>query len=254
MTSGHTTTMFLVNCVATIILIICLFVMYKKTFRAKEGFSGWSEYTMSAFENYKSTSLPNIQFNMGVLQKQTDDADVQYLIDHGYWKWSDETKQIYQNAMAESSSTKGDPGIVLIDTQKTYNENAVKQALAWDSKEGQFLIYGVGGPSTKPASKEKAAWTQSSNGANSAVYKCAEDCSGEPRIQYFDADATGIIVPLEELPNQIPGFRFLRGVCNPCEALKEDAQYNCPFSLQTSADNSVSNTGVSKVWSNLWGI
>ena len=258
MTSGHAMMIF-INGAATIILFICLFIMYKKAFRAKEGFEeheGWSKDTISAFDNYKSTSLPNIQFNMGVLQKQTDDSDVQYLIDHGYWKWSDKTKQIYQNAMAESSSTKGDPGIVLIDTQKTYNENAVKQALAWDAKEGQFLIYGAGGPAKKTDSKEKASWVKSANGADNSgsVYKCAEDCSGEPRIQYFDNGAdgdSGVVVPLEELPNQIPGFRFLRGVCNPCEALKEDAQYNCPFSILTEAGD---GAGSSEVWSNLWSI
>lgn len=249
--------MFIVNVVALIILIICLLVMFKKGFRCKEGYKGWSKDTMNSFDNYKSTSLPNVQFNMDILQKQTDDSDVQYLIDHGYWKWTDETKQIYRNAMSASSSTKGDPGIVLIDTQKTYNENAVKQALAWDANEGRFLIYGVSGPSVKSLTKEKVSWVKSDNGADdgAAVYKCADDCSGEPRIQYFDgADAVGVTVPLEELPNQIPGFRFLRGVCNPCEALKEDAQYNCPFSIQTGSETGVDNTGVSEVWSNLWGI
>jgi len=257
--------MFIVNVVALIILIICLLVMFKKGFICKEGYKGWgykgwSKDTMNSFDNYKSTSLPNVQFNMDVLQKQTDDSDVQYLIDYGHWKWTDETKQIYRNAMSASSSTKGDPGIVLIDTQKTYNENAVKQALAWDANEGRFLIYGANGPSVKALTKEKVSWDTGSSTDNSAIYKCADDCSGEPRIQYFDgADAVGITVPLEELPNQIPGFRFLRGVCNPCEALKEDAQYNCPFSIQTGSETgvdgtSVSSTGVSEVWSNLWGI
>lgn len=263
MTRGHTI-MFFVNSVATIILIICLFIMFKKTFRAKEGFTGWSKETVTSFDNYKSTSLPNVQFNMEVLQKQANDSDVQYLIDHGHWKWSDETKQIYQNAMSGSSSTKGDPGIVLIDTQKTYNEKAVKQALAWDAKEGRFLIYGAGGPSTKSLTKEQAPWVKSDNGADdgAAVYKCAEDCRGEPRIQYFDNDNTsdaGVVVPLEELPNQIPGFQFLRGVCNPCEALKADAQYNCPFSIQTApgawaGDSAGADAGVSEVWSNLWSL
>jgi hypothetical protein len=247
--------MIFVNGVTLIILIICSLVLYKKAFRVKDGYKGWSENTMTSFNNYKSTSLPNVQFNMEVVQKQTDDSDVQYLIDHGHWKWSDETKQIYQNAMAASSSTKGDPGIGLIDTQKTYNENAVKQALAWDAKEGRFLIYGAGGPSTKSLTKEKVSWIKSDNGAddnNGGVYKCADDCGGEPRIQYFDnASDVGVVVPLEELPNQIPGFQFLRGVCNPCEALKEDAQYNCPFSIQTGAG---ADAGVSEVWSNLWSL
>jgi len=258
------TKMCILNGFAGVVLIGLLFVWFKKWCKPvfKEG---WSSDTMTLFNNYKSTSLPNVQFNMEVLQKQTDDSDVQYLIDHGHWKWSDDTKQIYQNAMSSSSSTKGDPGIVLVDTQKTYNENAVKQALAWDTKEGEFLVYGIRNyrvrdyrvraplPSTSDKKKEVPAWIHDA-GDTDASYKCAEDCSGEPYIQYFVKSEAkdGVVVPLEELPNQIPGFQFVRGVCNPCEALKEDAQYNCPFTIQTSETEKRGD--VSEVWANLWGI
>jgi hypothetical protein len=237
-----------INVFMAFILIVVLFVWFKQLCkpRFKKVIEGWSAETMNLFNNYKSTALPNVQFNMGVLQKQTDDSDVQYLIDHGHWKWSEDTKQIYQNAMSSSSSTKGDPGIVLVDTQKTYNENAVKQALAWDTKEGEFLIYGVS--VTSSSKKKEPAWVRTDN--SSAIYKCAEDCNGEPRIQYFGESNSSVVVPLEELPNQIPGFKFVRGVCNPCEALKEDAQYNCPFTIQTTEKD----IDISEVWSNLWGI
>lgn len=245
------TTMLILNGFAGIVLIGLLFVLFKKPV-FKEG---WSSDTMTSFNNYKTTALPNVQFNMEVLQKQTDDSDVQYLVDHGHWKWSDDTKQIYQNAMSASSSTKGDPGIVLVDTQKTYNENAVKQALAWDTKEGEFLVYGVSAPlpSTSDKKKKVPAWVHDSEDTD-ASYKCAEDCSGEPYIQYFDKEGAreGVVVPLEELPNQVPGFQFVRGVCNPCEALKENAQYNCPFTIQTSETEKPGD--ISEVWANLWGV
>lgn len=243
---GFNDAMIVINGFATFVFIGVLFVWFKKWCKKPVFKEGWSADTMTSFNNYKTTSLPSVQFNMGVLQKQTDDSDVQYLIDHGHWKWSDDTKQIYQNAMSSSSSTKGDPGIVLVDTQKTYNENAVKQALAWDTKEGQFLIYGVS--VTSSSKKKEPAWVRTDNA--SAIYKCAEDCNGEPRIQYFGESNSSVVVPLEELPNQIPGFQFVRGVCNPCEALEEDAQYNCPFTIQTTEKD----IEISEVWSNLWGI
>ena len=196
---GFNDAMIVINGFATFVFIGLLFVWFKKWCKKPVFKEGWSADTMTSFNNYKTTSLPSVQFNMGVLQKQTDDSDVQYLIDHGHWKWSDDTKQIYQNAMSSSSSTKGDPGIVLVDTQKTYNENAVKQALAWDTKEGQFLIYGIRDyrPSTTDKKKEVPAWIDSSEDSE-ASYKCANDCSGRKSIQYFDtANAKdGVVVPL----------------------------------------------------------
>jgi hypothetical protein len=50
-----------------------------------------------------------------------------------------------------------------------------------------------------------------------------------------------------DLENVIPGFSFTNGPCNPCGALKQTADYSCPFQLN------VKNTpNVSAVWKYLW--
>jgi hypothetical protein len=52
-----------------------------------------------------------------------------------------------------------------------------------------------------------------------------------------------------DIPKLVPGFKFLKGVCNPCVALDDPANYSCPFSLNVGDGG-----GVSAIWKNLWGL
>ena len=54
-----------------------------------------------------------------------------------------------------------------------------------------------------------------------------------------------------DLENKIPGFKFIKEPCNPCQALNVNPSYNCPFSLKTKNNT----TGrISDVWKYLWNL
>jgi hypothetical protein len=56
-------------------------------------------------------------------------------------------------------------------------------------------------------------------------------------------------VPDAEIPKLVPGFKFLKGECNPCVALNDPANYSCPFSLNVGDGGEVST-----IWKDLWGL
>jgi hypothetical protein len=81
-------------------------------------------------------------FDLDILQKQTTPDEVEQLLATGYWPWPDELKKLYIDKVWSSPIIKIDPNIALDYAMKIYNKNAARELLAWNTKEGEFLLYG----------------------------------------------------------------------------------------------------------------
>jgi hypothetical protein len=172
---------------------------------------------------------------MAIIQQQASPSEAETLIKTGYWPWSDDTKYEYTDAIWHHKIIKVNVGDALDYAMKTYNETAIKQLMSWNTKEGQFLLYGSKG-----------------NGNKYNTIKCSTDESNNASIigiikKDFADDYIENSVPIsnEDIPLKMPGFSFLKGSCNPCVALHND--YSCPFKLNVKGDDTTS-----PIWSRLW--
>jgi hypothetical protein len=103
----------------------------------------WSRDTVKKFDLYQDTvNLNANQFNISVLQEQASEDEAKELIKTGYWPWSEDTKKQYVEAVWQNPILKFEPGAALDYAMKLYNETAAKRLLSWNTKEGQFLLYG----------------------------------------------------------------------------------------------------------------
>jgi hypothetical protein len=207
--------------------------------------------TIKQFGRYQDTvNLNNSQYNMSVLQDQASEEEVKYLLSTGYWPWSEDTKKQYVEAMWQNPIIKFTPDAALNYAMKLYNETAVKRLLSWNTKEGQFLLYGTNDNGTE---------VESDNNENSKknIFKCSDDSN--PILQkttmngynLFNGfkNTTTVDIPLEDIPVEVSGFSFVNSPCNPCSALNEVPDYNCAFKLNVKGNDEISD-----VWKTLWSI
>ena len=214
----------------------------------KEGFV-WSRDIIKKFNVYQNTvNLNNNQFNMAVVQEQASEDEAKELMKTGYWPWSEDTKKQYIEAVWSNPIIKFQPEAALDYAMKLYNETAAKRLLSWNTKEGQFLLYGGTNPADNSANNGRISITGKKN-----VIKCSDD--PHPVLQkkiYTDRmlwPSSTENIKNEDIPNQMPGFSFIKGPCNPCSVLNEHPDYSCPFQLNVKGDSEVSD-----VWKNLWNI
>jgi hypothetical protein len=115
--------------------------------------------------------------------------------------------------------------------------------MAWNSKEGTFLLSGVVIGHTKGLPQN-----------NNNIARCGSSGSME-KITSMGYDGINgsltkntEVINNSDLPSVVPGFKFLKeDKCNPCVAL--DADYSCPFSLNVGDGGTVS-----PIWNTLWNI
>ena len=239
------------NFITIIIIIIGIFILYpfinkllNNLLGIKEGFT-WSRDLITRFNTYQETvNLNDTQFNLKVLQDQASPEETEQLLKTGYWPWSQYTQDQYYEAVWQNPIIKFFPGAALDYAMKLYNETAVKRLMSWNTKEGQFLLYGgkSGGKS-----------------GDNSVIKCSDDPDKDPVLQKTTLDGYNLWngykntsttnIKNDDVPKEMPGFSFVKNSCNPCSALNEPADYSCPFKLNVKGDNETS-----AVWKNLWNI
>jgi len=193
-----------------VILIVILIYVIFHLHTCKEGF--WSQDTLDNFLKYSKTAFPKTTFNTDILQQQASEQEVDGLLKNGYWQWSNETKNNYKNAISNNPIIKINPEESLKEAMKIYNENAIKQMLYWNTKEGKFVLYGL-------ISKNRDIIRCNNGKLNKTIFKGYNYFNG-----YSNSTTSAV-----NLPNDIPGFKFTNGVCNPCAALDDD--YSCKFQL-----------------------
>jgi hypothetical protein len=129
-----------------------------------------------------------------------------------------------------------------------YNEDTVREMLAWNTKEGHFLLYG-GDLGVTDGLPENVRNT----------IKCSTDINGNSVMQkkvytnmnYWNGYIGEKVTTVEpnDIPKEMPGFSFVNGSCNPCVALNSPGDFSCPFKLNIKGDNQISD-----VWSQLWNL
>jgi len=241
-----------------LILIFIIYYSFLKNKNIKNGFQNyynikWSDDLLKRFNIYQFTVNKNAnQFDLDILQKQASPEEAEELIRTGYWPWPEDLKNLYIEKIWSSPIIKIDPKIALEYAMKIYNQNAIREILAWNTKEGQFLLYG--------------ADLGVSDGMPKNVHntlKCSTDINGKSIMEkkvysgmnlwngYMNYN-TSIIAP-EDIPKEMSGFSFVNGPCNPCVALETESitkdNFSCPFKLNVKGDDSISVP-----WKQLWSL
>ena len=147
------------------------------------------------------------------------------------------------DAISHSPLIKIDSGEALNSAMKIYNENAIKQVLAYNTKEGKFLLYGI-----KTGPNDFDTIKCSSDLANSVLQKNVFN-SYNLWNGYKNTETT--IIKNEDIPSEVSGFSFVNGPCNPCVAINEYSDYSCPFRININ-DGTANKT--SSIWSDLWQV
>lgn len=133
-------------------LLVILFLFGIIIKNLKEGFvdnnnnnNEWSLDTIKKFLKFQSTMHRNaVQYNLDVIQKQATPEEVEYLLSHGYWYWTDELKKLYTDAINKSTIVSVTSGNALKYGMQTYNPTAVTELLAWNTEEGNILLQQCG--------------------------------------------------------------------------------------------------------------
>ena len=218
----------------------------------KNNFIPWTADLIKRFNIYQSTvGVNDYQYNMRILQEQATALEAEQLLNTGRWPWSDDIKQKYKDAISRSPVISVDPGDALDNAMKIYNQNAIKQVLAFNTKEGKFLINGTISDANNNDNQEYGVF----NGAdlNPTTIRCSDDLhSSVLQKKVFNGynlwngykNTTTTTIKNEDIPSEVNGFSFVNGPCNPC-----DKQYNCPFRIDV---NDRTGDKITPIWAELW--
>ena len=212
----------------------CIFILLYQAFKisedtidkkinTKEGFttnngSTWSQDVVNRFLKFENSFYPTLDINLNMLMSQTTEEEVEYLMTNHKWPWSDELKVEYIKAMSRNKIIKSyPPGNNLIEAQKVYNENAMRQMLFWNTKEGDFVLNGV-------------------SVGTETVIKCTNDTLQKIQFNGYDPIYGNVLtsnstINTGDIEREVPGFKFIdgSGQCNPCTNLTEAG--SCRFSV-----------------------
>jgi len=209
----------------------------------------WPPDLIKRFNIYQQTvSLNKAQYDLNILQKQASIEEVEQFLETGYWPWPDSLKKEYIDKVWSNTMLKIDPAYSLQYSMKLYNQNAAREILAWNTKEGHFLLYGAdlgvtdGMPKNVHNTLKCSTDSQGNSIMEKKVYKSMDFWNG-----YFNINTT--IIKPDDIPKEMKGFSFVNGPCNPCEALDYPPNYTCPFKINKYGDDSISSP-----WKQLWGL
>jgi hypothetical protein len=239
--------------ICIIVLIVYLYFIFNKN-TLKNGFQNfyttkWSNDLLKRFNIYQFTVNKNVnQFNLDILQNQASPEEAEELIRTGYWPWPDDLKYLYMDKIWSSPIIKIDPNIALENARKVYNQNAMREILAWNSKEGQFLLYGADLGVSDGMPKDIHNTLKCSTDINGKSIMEKKIYTGMNLWNGYMNYTTSEVKP-EDIPKEMSGFSFVNGPCNPCNALDSSGIFDCPFRINMKGDDSISLP-----WKQLWGL
>jgi hypothetical protein len=209
---------------------------------------GWPDDLVQRFISYQRTvNLNYHQFDLDILQKQATPDEVEHLLRTGFWPWPDDLKYEYLDKVWQNPIIKFAPSFALDYAMKLYNKAAARELLAWNFKEGQFLLYGanIGVTENLPSHINNSIKCMPSKDNNSfsikkIVYNGMNFWNG-----YMEYDVKDL--KPEDIPDNMNGFSFVKKPCDPCKALNSPGDFSCPFKLNIEDDDSISWP-----WKSLW--
>ena len=243
------------NIIIFIIIIICIILFNSFTKNSiKLGFQNyyttpWSPGLIRRFNIYQtSMNKGSNQFDLDQLQRQANPAEAEEYLLTGVWPWPDDLKNLYIEKVWSNPIIKIDPQYALNYAMKLYNQNAVRELLAWNTKEGHFLLYGgdIGVSDGMPKNMRNTIKCSTDSIDNSIIQK--KVYTGMNLWNGYMNSTTTEVKP-EDIPNEMPGFSFVKGPCNPCVALNSPGDFSCPFKLNVKGDDSISEP-----WKQLWNL
>jgi hypothetical protein len=256
-----------------IALGLLFIIIYRFTYLLrKEGFT-WNKKSEQDFLLIQSTINPKIVFDTKMIKEsQASQEEVNYFNQYGMWPWSQTVITMYEDAIKNNPYIRTYSNDSINQARKIYNQAAILRIMSMQTKEGQFLMNGVlvqdiSGNATGKIVGNKYETLPSGFGdfgyksgligsMNDDIIKCKSDNTGLEKISYTGKGLLGqqtkkvTDVDYNELENLIPGFTFINGPCNPCGALKQTADYSCPFTLKVKNKPPF----ISEVWQYLWQI
>jgi hypothetical protein len=237
--------------VLIIILLVITIILFNSFTKKYDGFQNnyvnWSPDLIRRFNIYQTTMNKNkTYFDLDILQKQASPDEVEQLLETGFWPWPDALKNDYIEKVWSSPIIKIDPQYALNYAMRIYNQTAVRELLAWNTKEGQFLLYGgdLGVSDGMPKNVHNTIKCSTDSNGNSVMEK--KVFNGMNLWNGFMNTTTTTVKP-EDIPKEMPGFTFVKNPCNPCVALNSPGDFSCPFKLNVKGDDSISNP-----WQSLW--
>jgi len=230
-----------------LVIAIIIFNSYSKKKNGFQNYEPWPLDLIRRFKIYQNTvNLNKTQFDLSIIQNQATAEEAENYLKTGYWYWPNDLKYEYINKVWSNPMIKIDPEISLQDAMSIYNQNAARELLAWDSKEGQFLLYGadLGVTDGIPSNLHNTLKCSIDNNGDSVmkkkVYNSMNLWNG-----YMNTKTTTVYP--EDIPKEMAGFSFLNDPCDPCVALNTPNNYSCPFRLNVEGDDKISNQ-----WKYLW--
>jgi hypothetical protein len=245
-------------------LLFIIIFRFSYLLRRKEGFT-WNKKSEQDFLLIQNTINRGVVFDTKMIQEsQASQEEVDYFNQYGMWPWSQTVITIYEDAIKNNPYIRTYSQDSINEARKIYNQEAILRILSMQTKEGQFLINGV---LVKDASGNSLETLPSGFGdfgyksglignMKDDIIKCKLDNSGLEKIIYTgkglleEQTKTVTDVDYNDLENLIPGFTFINSPCNPCGALKQTADYSCPFKLKVKNKPPF----ISEVWQYLWQV
>lgn len=234
-----------------ILLGICSIVLYQR-----EGFTMTPKLTKQ-FLQIQRLLNPNIVFDTEQIQKQVTKEELLYFIQNKKWYWSKNTELLYTNALQQNPYIRTDPQDAINTIRTIYNEKAILQMLSWQTKEGQFLLHGIQiyDKDSNPNEFGEFAYNSGQIEKKDKVIRCDYNTKRNPFLVQdtyswqngYNGYQTSPI-NYKDLETTIQGFSFLDKPCNPCQALQDPPNYNCPFTLELPT----TKKEISPVWKYLW--
>lgn len=244
-----------------VLIVISVFIYFSN--KKRNGFQNnndnqtdtnkWSPDLIKRFNEYQTTMNNNItQFNLLELQRQAIPEEVEEYLSTGAWPWTDELKNLYLEKVWSSSIIKIDPQYALNYAMSIYNQQAARELLAWNTKEGEFLLYGgdlgvFGEEGTLPTDKHNTIKCSSNSVGDSVMQKTLYN-----GMNLWNGTMNSTVTNLDpkDIPNEMPGFSFVNRPCNPCVVFNSSSpDYSCPFKLNVNGDDSISEP-----WKQLWNL
>jgi hypothetical protein len=245
-------------------LLFLIIFRFSYLLRSKEGFV-WNKNSEQDFLLIQNTINRGTVFDTKMIQEsQASQEEVNYFNQTGMWPWSQTVIKLYEDAVNNNPYIRTYSKDSINQARKIYNQAAILRILSMQTKEGLFLINGVLVQDASGNKYESLPSGFGNFGYNSGlignlqddIIKCKLDNSGLEKISYTGKGLLGqqtkkvTDVDYNDLENLIPGFTFINSPCNPCGALKQTADYSCPFSLKVKNKPPF----ISEVWQYLWQI
>ena len=235
--------------------------------KIKEGFE-LSEDSITKFLRLQQTLNPKVVFDIDILKQGVTQTELDYFLQNKQWPWSDEVTKLYVYELKKNPYVQMYPEVSLDKVKTIYYQTAILKLLSIESKEAQFLLNGVNITNTNFQNREGAGSYAYNSGlitpivsGQGHVIKCGINSASQQyelqRVKYTDDN--GILgyhsediqsISYNSLPQMIPGFKFIKGNCDPCVALNNPPAYTCPFNLEVKDRPQ----GVSPIWQYLWNL